>query len=344
MVIDRKTIKIDNPYSLKSAQVLLLANLSVQLIDETLFNLQKQISVICNVLCENKAFLLNLDIVEIVEQKTKNTVIDTKKKFLSLKVLRFWKSIIFLLHKVGALETLMLKLLNIANQEESKERRNLAALWLSSIVYSFVQLNIAHNISHTMEFESDVELSLMNLNEHLRKLVHSRHAYLRHVLWLDITTIIPRFLTDIDFLSNLLLHVNEFSVRLIEPILMLVAAKIDKKTREQLLNLVKIYTFQKYNNESNNVCNKIFTIEDLPETSIESDASIYNKEQTKQITLADQIIRNSHWKLALGNFEHLKKSYNFEESNITENIAYLTFQIRINGMNVLSGYCHGRIH
>ncbi|XP_020278527.1 uncharacterized protein LOC109852100 [Pseudomyrmex gracilis] len=303
VVIDRKTIKIGNQYSLKSARALLLANISVQLTDETLFNLQKQISVICNMLCEIKAFLLNFDIVEIVEQKTRNSIIDLKRKFLSPKVLQFWKSIILLLHRVRALETLMLKLLDIVNQEEeSKERRNFAALWLSSIVYSFVQLNIAHNISHTLEFKSDVELSIMNINERLRKLVHSKHAYLRHVLWLDITSTVPRFLVDIDFLSNLLLHVNEFSARLIEPILMLVATRIDKKTRGQLLNLVKIYTFQKYKDESNDVCDKIFTIEDLSETSIESEARI-NKEQPKQIVLADQIIRNSQWKLALDTYQ-----------------------------------------
>ncbi|XP_029166352.1 ribosomal biogenesis protein LAS1L-like [Nylanderia fulva] len=303
--IQGKTIKIDKEYDLKAARALLLSEISMHLVENKSLIHKKDI--ICNVLLKNEAFLPNSDIGQIFQQKGRKNI-DLKRKILPPGMLQFWKDIIFLLHNKKILDILMFKLLNIVNQEqESKEKRTLATLWISSIVHSFIQLDLAQKISRNMEYKltKDVTkpVAKSTLNQHLKKLVHDGHPYLRNVLWLDISSTIPHFLIDINFLSKLLLHVNEFSARLIEPIFKFVSSRINVQAKKHLSNLLKIYTFQKYNDEdSNNDIQerKICTVEDFNATR--SKVKIYKKEQTiKKKTaylLTDQIIRNLHWKQA----------------------------------------------
>ncbi|XP_018307424.1 uncharacterized protein [Mycetomoellerius zeteki] len=305
----KRTVKIDKEYNLRTAKTLLLAKISVDL-SESLSTMHEKSNTICNVLCKNKVFLPNLDVMKIFRQQEKKNT-NSKRKILPPKMLRFWKDIIFLLHEKGMLETLLFKLLSIVNQEhEDKERKNLAALWISSIFYSFVQLDIVQSISHTMEYElqkADRKLDTKILSQHLKERIHSEHPYLRGVLWLDMSSIIPYFLLDTNFLSKLLLNINEFSARLVEPILKLLTSRIDLQTQKHLLNLLQIYTCQKHDNEdSNNDVDKIFTVEDFDLSPIENEAHTHkinraNREKTTH--LADQIIRNSHWKLAHDNFQ-----------------------------------------
>lgn len=304
--IHGKTIKIDREYNLKAARALLLSEISMHLAEnKSLITIHKK-NIICNVLLKNEAFLPNSDVGQIFQQKGRKNI-DLKRKILPPGMLQFWKDIIFLLHNKKVLDVLMFKLLNIVNREqESKAKRTLATLWISSIVYSFIQLDLAQKISRTMEYkltkDATKSVAKSTLNQHLKKLVHYNHPYLRNVLWLDISSTIPHFLIDIHFLSKLLLHVNEFSARLIEPILKFVSPKINVQAKKHLSNLLKIYTFQKYNEDSNNDIyeRKIFTVEDFDATK--SKVKIYKKEQTiKKKTaylLTDQIIRNLHWKLA----------------------------------------------
>ena len=301
----KRTVKIDKEYHLQTAKTLLLAKISVDL-NESSSTMYEKSNTICNALCKNKVFLPNLDIMRIFRQQEKKNI-NLKRRILPFKMLRFWKDVIFLLHEKEMLETLLFKLFNIVNQErEDKERRNLAALWINSIFYSFVQLDIVQSMSHTMECElqkADRKLDTKTLSQHLKERVHSEHPYLRNVLWLDISSIIPHFLLDINFLSKLLLNINEFSERLVEPILKLLTSRIDAQTQKHLLNLLQIYTCQKHDNEdSNNDAGKIFTIEDFNLSSIENKAhkiNCANKEKPTYL-LADQIIRNPHWKLAHG--------------------------------------------
>ncbi|KAG5322061.1 LAS1L protein, partial [Acromyrmex heyeri] len=308
--IYKRTVKIDKKYYLQTAKTLLLAKISVDL-NESSSTMYAKSNTICNALCKNKVFLPNLDIMRIFRQQEKKNI-NLKRRILPFKMLRFWKDIIFLLHEKEMLETLLFKLFNIVNQErEDKERRNLAALWISSIFYSFVQLDIVQSISHTMEYElqkADRKLDTKTLSQHLKERVHSEHPYLRNILWLDISSIIPHFLLDINFLSKLLLNINEFSERLVEPILKLLTSRIDAQTQKHLLNLLQIYTSQKHDNEnSNNDVDKIFTVEDFDPSLIENKVHTHkinsaNREKPTYL-LADQIIRNPHWKLAHDNYQ-----------------------------------------
>ncbi|KAL6256041.1 hypothetical protein P5V15_013277 [Pogonomyrmex californicus] len=312
--IYKKTIKIEKQYSLQTAQILLLSKISVDLSeDESSSTTRKKCDAICNALCNNKVFLSTLDVLQIFRQKGKKNI-NMRKKILPLRMLQFWKDIIFLLHRENMLEALLFKLLNIVNQEcESKERRNLAALWISSVFYSFVQLNLAQDISHSIEYESQMssmKLTTKTLNQHLKEHIHSNHPYLRKVLWLDISSIIPHFVFDINFLSRLLLNVNEFSARLIQPLLKLVTPKINVQTKRKLLNLLEIYIFQENdnnkNNDDNDLCDKVFSVEDFD--PIEHGIQIHKMECAieQKPMLADQTIRNPHWKFAHGNYQWIE--------------------------------------
>ncbi|XP_011881488.1 PREDICTED: uncharacterized protein LOC105569544 [Vollenhovia emeryi] len=306
----KRTIKIDREYNLQTAQALLLSKISVDL-NESSSAMHEKSDAICNALCKNKAFLPNLDIMRIFRRKEKRDI-NLKRKCLPPRMVEFWKDIIFILHEKGMLETLLFKLLNIVNGEcEDKERRNLAALWTSSIFYSFVQLDMAQSTTHTVEYKyqkADRKLDTKTLSRHVKQCIYSKRPDFKNVLWLDISSTIPYFLLDINFLSRLLLNANEFSARLIEPILCLLTSKIGVQTKRHLLNLLEIYTLQNHDCEdSNNDVEKIFSVQDLNPNPIENEMQIHKiKDTPKKKTahsLADQIIRNTHWQVTHDNYQ-----------------------------------------
>ncbi|XP_012219235.1 ribosomal biogenesis protein LAS1L isoform X2 [Linepithema humile] len=309
IIVNKKVIKLDKEYDLKTAQFLLLCEICEHFTeDKSSIEVYKKSDTICNVLCKNEVFLPNSDVLQIFQHKEEKNI-DLNRKILPPSMFTFWKDIILLLHKNDMLKILMFKLLNIVHEErESKKRRTFAALWISSIIYSFIQLDIVQNISHTVEYESEKsgrKLSAKDLSQQLKEQVHSSYPYLQDVLWLDLSSNIPDFLVDINLLSKLLLRVNEFSARLIEPILKLVAPRIDVQTTEHLSNLLNIYVFQKYTSGDKDSSNddKVFTVDDLYANPIGSEVKIRTKKCTiKKDTaclLADQVIRNVHWKPAL---------------------------------------------
>jgi len=306
-----KTIKLEKEYNLKAAQALLLSEISVHLTENESLNtmMHKKSDMICDVLCKNTAFLPNSDVMKIFQQDKKIEIVDNslKKKILPSRMLQFWKDIIFLLHRKGMLETLVFKLLNIVHQEhETKERRTFSALWINSIIYSFVQLDIAQNISRSVEHTLK-KLDTKTVSQYVREDLRFNYPYLQDVLWLDISSTIPHFLTDINFLSKLLLHANEFSKRLIEPILKLVMPRISTQMKEHLLYLLKNYTslhIPKNKNINNDIHDKIYTIEDFQTISMKNEQIHMRKNTNRKetIDLANQVIRNLHWKPVLGMF------------------------------------------
>lgn len=318
IIVNKKVIKLDKKYHLKTAQFLLLCEICEHFTEDKFsIEVYKKSDTICNVLCKNEVFLPNSDVLQIFQHKEEKNI-DMNGKILPPSMFKFWKDIILLLHKNDMLKILVYKLLNIVHEErESEERRIFAVLWISSIVYSFIQLDIVQNISHTVEYESEKlggKLSAKDLSQQLKEQVQANYPYLQDVLWLDLSSNIPDFLVDINLLSKLLLHVNEFSVRLIEPILKLAAPRIDVETTEHLSKLLDIYVFQKYNNKDSSNDDKVFTIDDLHANSIENEAHEKRKiEKDNACLLADQVIRNMHWKPALGMFTNdffLKNTHN----------------------------------
>lgn len=323
----KKTIKIDKEYNLQAAQALLLAKISVDL-NESSSTIHEKSDAICSALCKNEVFLPNLDDVSFVrifrlkdKTKAKNKML--KRVQLPLEIIQFWKDIIFLLHEKRMLEMLLFKLLDIVEQErEDEERRHLAALWINSIFCSFGQLIMAQSIFHTLEYtmqkksgKLDMKISSQRIKENLQE----KYPYLRNILWLDISNTVPYFLRDENFLSRLLLNTNKFSSLLIDPIFKWFTSNIDEQTKAHLLELLLTYTFPEYDNvnmDSNNDVSKIYTVQDLDPNPIENEMQIRNKikRATKKKTahsLADQVIRNLHWKSAHGMYlQFFKYIYN----------------------------------
>lgn len=318
ILVNKKFIKLDKEYDLRTAKLLLLCEIREHFTkNKTPIEVYKKSDTICNVLCKNEVFLPNSDVLQIFQHKEGKNI-DLDRKLLPASMLTFWKDIILLLHKKNMLKILVFKLLNIVDkQRESKKRRIFAALWINSIVYSFIQLDIVQNISHTMEYESKnsgEKLSVKDLSQQLKKQVHSSYPYLQDVLWLDLSSTIPDFLVDTNLLSKLLLRVNEFSVKLIESVLRLIAPRVNVQTTEHLSNLLDIYVYKKYSDKDGNNDDKIFTVDDLHINPIEKEIKIRTRKcaikKDTACLLADQVIRNVHWKSALSMFTNdLKKLY-----------------------------------
>lgn len=305
-----ENVENDEEYNLTVAQALLLYEISAYL--------KKNKSIlkedICNMLCENKTFLPNSDTMQIFLQNKKNKMA-WRKRVLPPDMLHFWKDIIILLYKNEILDALIFKLLSIVDEErENREKRTFAASWINSIIYSFIQLDVAQSVCRTVEYkmqETNIKITIKDLNQQVQEHVHSSHPHLQNTLWLNISSTMPYFLLDINFVSKFLLHVNEFSVGLIQPMLELIRPTVDDKTKKHLLNLLKIYTLQKeHNNDiSKNIHKKIFTVEDLHATWVKSKAQMHKEKHNKNKTinlLADKVVRNLRWKPAHGNFFSLK--------------------------------------
>ncbi|XP_032670785.1 ribosomal biogenesis protein LAS1L [Odontomachus brunneus] len=302
-----KNIKNERRYNLKAAQALLLLEISACL-SKNLSVLEKN-NTICKMLCENGIFLPNSDSMHIFLQKGKHKI-NSKKKFIPPDMLHFWKDIIILLQKKRLLKTLIFKLLNILDEEhEIKERKTFAVLWINTIIYSFIQLDIAHSICRTMEHDLNImgkQLSTKDLSQHVKMCIHDKYPYLQNVLWIDISNITPCFLFDINFVRKLLLRSNEFFVDLMQSFLNIVTPKIDANTKRDLVNLFKIYT-QKSNNIED-ICEKIYTVDDLRANTMGNEAPVQVEEcsEKKTCLLVDQVVRNLQWKSAPDTYQWVR--------------------------------------
>lgn len=343
-------IENEESYNLRAAQSLLLSEISAYL-SRNLSALEKN-NAICEVLCKIEAFLPNSDIMHIFLQKRRHKM-NSKRKFVPSNMLQFWKDIIILLHKKELLKALIFKLLNILDEErEIKGKKVSAALWINTIVCSFIQLDIALSVCRTMEYDLsklNKQLSTKELSHRVKIYVHGKYPYLQNVLWLDISSTVPCFL-DVNFVLKLLtFHANEFPAELIKTLLKFVTPKIDEKTRQHLLQLLRIFTLQDCNDDKSDNDERIYTVDDLREDGfVNEEASLREKEGSEEKTclLADQAIRNLQWQPAVGMY--VVNNRLFEKLRImvtwdSYNKMFHFFQIPINGLDTLLVYCHGKI-
>lgn len=330
-----ENITNEKSYNLKAAQVLILSEISAYLSKS--LSVLKLNDTICKVLCKNETFLPNADIMHIFLQKGKFKI-SSKRKFVPINMLQFWKDIIILLHKKKLLKALVFKLLNMLDEEyEIRQRKIFAALWINTIVYSFIQLDIAQSVCRTMEHclnESGKQLSTKDLSHRVKIYVHGKYPYLQNVLWLDISSTIPDFLLDINFVSKLLLRANEFSVELIQTLLKFVTPRIDEDIKKYLLKLLQIFISEQYNNKNYNVDKKIYTVDDLRTHLVENKVPVHKGEYSKKKTclLADQKVRNLQWKPALGMFANNLYSEKLCTNVITLNNYCKIFIFRYSSM------------
>nr|XP_034191312.1 uncharacterized protein LOC117609283 [Osmia lignaria] len=298
-------IKKDKKYTLETARTVLLSEISRYLNRKSIPHKR---DIVCNALFNTEAFLPSQDTLLIFTQR-KNTRNELEDNILPLDMIKFWKDIIFLLYEKEMMEELILGLLKLTNNEEiDKSKRLLAALWISSLSYCFLKLDYAHCISRTLEYQLEKKmqkrLSPTIFELKVKEETDRTYPHLKDILWFNLSDVVPSCLTDINFISKLILNANEFSAKFISPMLELVSPKIDKENKQLLLNLVNIYTVGKPTDNKNiKEYEKTFTIEDVQGDEHKlNENNEENKTENKIINfLVDKKIRNSYWKFAITN-------------------------------------------
>ena len=296
----------DKKYTLSTARTVLLSEISRYLNKKSVPNKK---DIVCDALFSSEAFLPSKDIFSIFVQE-ESAENELKDDLLPLDMMKFWKDIIFLLLEKGMMEAVIFELLRlIDNEEENKHKRLLASLWISSISYSFVKLDAAHRVSRTLEYkleEAQKKLPPKTFELKVKEETHLACPRLKRVLWFDLSYIVLPCLTDINFVSKLILNVNEFYIKFILPVLELISPKIDEQSRELLLSLANIYALGKVDGEASNERKKTFTLSDIQKECGDSGINT-DSEQSESINrvprfLTDEKVRNPHWKLALANY------------------------------------------
>ncbi|XP_053971781.1 uncharacterized protein LOC128872780 [Hylaeus volcanicus] len=296
-------IRKDKKYTLATARYVLLSEISRYLSKKSIPNKK---NVVCNALFNSEAFLPSKDIL-LIFVREKNTENDFLNHLLPLNMMEFWKDIIFLLCEKGMMETVILELLDlIDNEEVNKDRRSSASLWISSICYSFVKLDVAHSISRTLEYEMETtqkKLSPKAFEHKVKEETHRIYPHLKYTLWFNLSNIVLPCLTNIKLVSKFILNANKFSIKFIAPILELINPKLDDEKKQLLLNLLNIYAEGNItNDESSSECQQIFTLKDIHNQFDDHVLNVDNEQDRTSHFLTDQKVRNSCWKLPLINY------------------------------------------
>ncbi|XP_043249297.1 ribosomal biogenesis protein LAS1L [Colletes gigas] len=299
-------IKKDKKYKLVTAKVILLSEISRYLNKKSIPNKK---DIVYNALLNSEAFLPSKDILQIFVQK-ETTVTDLENHILPLDMISFWKDIIFLLYEKEMMETIILELLNLMNNEQvTKDRKLLASLWISSICYSFVKLDAAHCIARTLEYELQVaEKRLPPKTFQLKVKEETDHTYphLKDVFWFNLSSVVLPCLTDVNFVLKFILNANELSMKFILPMLELTSPKLDEERKQLLLNLINIsVTGNTTNDENFTQYQNIFTLKDIcnqHDRILDLDNEQNKSKGTTSHFLSDEKVRTQCWKLPSTNY------------------------------------------
>ena len=293
-------IKKDKKYTLETARIVLLSEISRFLNKKSIPGKK---DIVCNTLLSSEVFLPSKNMLAIFSKNTEN---ESEKDVLPLDMVEFWKDIIFLLCEKNFMEVLIVKLLELINNNKvNEEKKLLASLWISSISYSFLKLDIAHSICRTLEYHLEKmqkKLPPKAFELKVKEKIDNIYPHLKCVLWFNLSDTVLPCLTDIIFISKLILNISEFSLKFIVPILELLSSKIDNKSKQLLLNLMNVSIMVPLDkNDINSIeCEKIFTLSDLEDNKYLVDT---NKVEDKILHfLADKKIRNNYWNFAVGKY------------------------------------------
>ncbi|CAD1472821.1 unnamed protein product, partial [Heterotrigona itama] len=297
-------IKKDKKYTLETARIVLLSEISRFLNKKSI---PSKKDIVCNTLLSSEVFLPSKDMLAIFSTNTEN---ELEKNVLPLDMVEFWKDIIFLLCEKDLMEVLIVKLLELINNNKvNKEKKLLSSLWISSILYSFLKLDIAHGTGRILEYHLEKmqkKLPPKVFELKIKEKVDHIYPHLKCVLWFNLSDTVLPCLTDIKFISKLILNINEFSLKFIVPILELLSPKINNESKQLLLNLMNVSIMVPFDkNDINSIeCEKIFTLSDLKDNEYLVDTNNeQNKVEDKILRfLADQKIRNNYWNFAIATY------------------------------------------
>lgn len=311
--IEVNDIKKDKKYTLETARIVLLSEISRFLNKKSI---PSKKDIVSNTLLSSEIFLPSKDMLAIFSKNSEN---ELEKNVLPLDMVEFWKDIIFLLCEKDLMEVLIVKLLELINNNKvNKEKKLLASLWISSILYSFLKLDIAHGTCRILEYHLEKmqkKLPPKVFELKVKEEVDHTYPHLKCVLWFNLSDTVLPCLTDIKFISKLILNINEFSLKFIVPILELLGPKIDSESKQLLLNLMNISIMVPLDkNDINSIeCEKIFTLSDLKDNEYLVDANNEQNKMEDEILrlLADQKIRNNCWNFAISKYTNLNTYFYF---------------------------------
>ncbi|XP_046736249.1 protein LAS1 [Diprion similis] len=264
--------------------------------------------IILNVLLGGEAFLPSEEFLEIFERRKRSSSDTENCNCLPSRFINFWLEFIKLLHEKEILQKLILRLLELLNDEKENEQKHLiASLWMKYIASSLCKIKLAQKIKHRMEHlvenkrrrTSSTTLSLKIQDE-----VDRNFPELRDISWLNVSGEIPSFLTNINFVRTIISNLNsKFSNHFVEPLLELITPSIRNDVRENLIDFISIYTagqniedeklVGKDNVKSINDFTALF--EDHTNESIRSDERLDQSNSEDNIEIADLTTRSSNW-------------------------------------------------
>ncbi|KAI4485728.1 hypothetical protein M0802_012562 [Mischocyttarus mexicanus] len=300
-IVELKNVKIKKKYSLSAARAILLVEISRYLGRHN--QIVNKEEIVLNILLENEVFLLTEDVLSIFSEK--DDIETNVKDQLLVEVIQFWQDIINLLQNVNMLEALILKLLKLVrNEQEPEYKRHIAALWINTIAQGFVKLTLTQQMFCILQHKlrkANKTLSYKALSIKVENNINKKHPSLRNALSFNISNAVPRFLTDIHFLSDIIINANIFTCKFLSPLLQLVMPKFDEYEKKCLLDLIRIYVLNdfniKFDNQDSQTDEKIFTTESINKVNSEHNGEVKRKEPLIKLTLTDNKIRNTQWKL-----------------------------------------------
>ncbi|XP_012251159.1 uncharacterized protein LOC105683261 [Athalia rosae] len=256
--------------------------------------------VVLNILINRDVFLPSEESLEIFNKQKSLSGIMVQDS-LSPYLTRFWQDFIMLLHDKDMLQTLILSLLNLVNDENQKQQKRLtASLWLQYIASSLCKIKIAHNIKHCMEHAHENNkkktspISFVKVQEE----VDQNYPEYKNVSWLNVSGDIPSCLTDRNYVTEILCDINKFSTNFVTPILQLVTPSLSENTKGQVFKFIQVYTGKKVVSDQSLLVDDIKTVDDFVALAkAQNGKNLFNEKFSAEI--GDQTNRHSIWLLEL---------------------------------------------
>ncbi|XP_046466933.1 uncharacterized protein [Neodiprion pinetum] len=146
--------------------------------------------IILNVLLGGEAFLPSEEFLEIFGRRKKSSSDTENCNCLPSRFINFWQEFITMLHEKEILQKLILRLLELINDETENEQKHLiASLWMKYIVSSLCKIKLAHKIKHRLEHVGENKrrrTSSTILSLKVRDEVDRNFPELRDILWLNV--------------------------------------------------------------------------------------------------------------------------------------------------------------
>ncbi|XP_046411261.1 ribosomal biogenesis protein LAS1L isoform X2 [Neodiprion fabricii] len=146
--------------------------------------------IILNVLLGGEAFLPSEEFLEIFGRRKKSSSDTENCNCLPSRFINFWQEFITMLHEKEILQKLILRLLELINDETENEQKHLiASLWMKYIASSLCKIKLAHKIKHRLEHVEENKrrrTSSTILSLKVRDEVDRNFPELRDILWLNV--------------------------------------------------------------------------------------------------------------------------------------------------------------